>query len=85
MRILLRPSACHSATYAFVLAVGSPAGLTITNDDELYQLLADLESWKSNLPEDLQFRGPESPRSAGMSHSIMCAVMGGHLNPVSGY
>lgn len=52
-------------------AVGSPAGLNITSDEELYRLLADLEAWKTNLPEDLQFRGPESPRSAGMSYFAM--------------
>ena len=52
----------------FLLAVGSPAGLTITNDGELETLLADLESWKVGLPENLQFRGPESPRSAGESY-----------------
>ena len=44
-----------------------PAGLTLTNDDELHQLLSDLEAWKSNLPEDLQFRGPETPMNAGES------------------
>lgn len=42
-----------------------PAGLTFTNDDELHKLLSDLEAWKSNLPEDLQFRGPETPMNAG--------------------
>lgn len=31
----------------------------------LYKLLADMEAWKANLPENLKFRGPESPQSAG--------------------
>ncbi len=42
-----------------------PAGLTFTDDDELHKLLSDLETWKSNLPADLQFHGPETPKSAG--------------------
>ncbi|PIL24240.1 transcription factor [Ganoderma sinense ZZ0214-1] len=44
----------------------TPAGLTFTNDEELHKLLSDLETWKSNLPEDLQFRGPETPMSAAL-------------------
>ncbi|KAI0723969.1 fungal-specific transcription factor domain-containing protein [Cerioporus squamosus] len=43
----------------------TPAGLNMTNDEELHSLLADIEAWKSNLPADLQFRGPDTPRSAG--------------------
>ncbi|KAI0707631.1 fungal-specific transcription factor domain-containing protein [Earliella scabrosa] len=44
----------------------TPAGLNLTNDEELHSLLADIEAWKNNLPSDLQFRGPETPRSAGL-------------------
>ena len=42
-----------------------PAGLNLTNDEELHSLLTDIETWKSNLPADLQFRGSETPRNAG--------------------
>lgn len=31
----------------------------------LYQLLADMEGWKTNLPDHLKFRGPDTPRNAG--------------------
>nr|VWO98038.1 mRNA-capping enzyme subunit alpha (EC (GTP--RNA guanylyltransferase) (mRNA guanylyltransferase) [Ganoderma boninense] len=44
----------------------TPAGLTFTSDEELHKLLSDLETWKNNLPDDLQFRGPETPKSGGM-------------------
>ena len=48
-------------------SAGRPAGLNLTNDEELHSLLADIEAWKSNLPADLQFRGADTPRSAGTS------------------
>lgn len=48
----------------------SPSGLTFTTDDALYALLADMESWKAGLPDHLKFRGPETPRNAGMSQSF---------------
>ncbi|KAI0748532.1 fungal-specific transcription factor domain-containing protein [Daedaleopsis nitida] len=44
----------------------TPAGLNLTNDEELHSLLGDIVAWKDNLPTDLQFRGPETPRSAGL-------------------
>ena len=44
---------------------GSPAGLNVTNDEELRTLLRDLEAWRANLPDDLQFRGPDTPQNAG--------------------
>ncbi|TFK92295.1 hypothetical protein K466DRAFT_573142 [Polyporus arcularius HHB13444] len=44
----------------------TPAGLNLTNDEELHSLLADIEAWKNNLPADLQFRGPETPRNGGL-------------------
>ncbi|KAH8106811.1 fungal-specific transcription factor domain-containing protein [Cristinia sonorae] len=47
-------------------AIYTPAGLNATTDEELQELLSDLESWKQNLPEDLQFRGPDTPRTAGL-------------------
>ena len=54
-------------TIVFACSAGRPAGLNLTNDEELHSLLADIEAWKNNLPSDLQFRGPETPRSAGTS------------------
>ncbi|KAI0780657.1 fungal-specific transcription factor domain-containing protein [Trametes elegans] len=44
----------------------TPAGLNMTSDEELQKLLSDIEAWKDNLPADLQFRGPETPRNAGL-------------------
>lgn len=35
----------------------------------LYKLLADIENWKANLPESLQFRGPDTPMNAGKFRS----------------
>jgi hypothetical protein len=51
----------------------SPSGLTSTNDKELNELLRDIQAWKENLPEDLKYRGPESPRSAGLSFHYLTA------------
>ncbi|KAL6305297.1 fungal-specific transcription factor domain-containing protein [Sparassis latifolia] len=47
-------------------AIYTPAGLTVTTDDALHSLLSDLETWRNNLPEELQFRGPETPMAAGL-------------------
>ncbi|RPD66402.1 hypothetical protein L227DRAFT_570286 [Lentinus tigrinus ALCF2SS1-6] len=44
----------------------TPAGLNLTNDEELHSLLADIDAWKNNLPADLQFRGTDTPRNAGL-------------------
>ncbi|EIW60147.1 uncharacterized protein TRAVEDRAFT_27824 [Trametes versicolor FP-101664 SS1] len=55
-------------------AIYTPAGLNMTNDEELHSLLADIEAWKDNLPADLQFRGPESPRSAGLLFMLFTTV-----------
>lgn len=46
----------------------------MTNDEELHSLLADIEAWKDNLPADLQFRGPETPRNAGACFSFAAVV-----------
>jgi hypothetical protein len=37
----------------------------------LYKLLADIESWKANLPENLRFRGADSPQSAGNERFLL--------------
>ncbi|KAI0636701.1 fungal-specific transcription factor domain-containing protein [Trametes polyzona] len=55
-------------------AIYTPAGLNMTNDEELHSLLADIEAWKDNLPEDLQFRGPDTPRNAGLLFLLFTCV-----------
>ncbi|KAI0362421.1 hypothetical protein OH77DRAFT_1528943 [Trametes cingulata] len=55
-------------------AIYTPAGLNMTSDEELHSLLADIEAWKDNLPADLQFRGPETPRSAGLLFLLFTCV-----------
>lgn len=52
----------------------SPSGLMFTTDDMLYSLLSDLESWKKNLPENLQYRGSDTPQDAGLLHLLYCSV-----------
>ncbi|KAF7796719.1 hypothetical protein EIP86_007902 [Pleurotus ostreatoroseus] len=42
----------------------TPAGLAVTSDEALSRILLDLDGWRTNLPEELQFRGPESGRHA---------------------
>jgi hypothetical protein len=39
----------------------------------LYGLLGDLEAWKTNLPDSLKFRGPETHRNAG-ERSVMALL-----------
>ncbi len=43
-----------------------------TTDEALATLLADIESWKKNLPPSLQFRGPDTPINAGSYHYVLC-------------
>jgi len=52
----------------------SPSGLTFTTDAMLHSLLTDLEGWKANLPESLQFRGPDTHRNAGILHLLYSCV-----------
>lgn len=52
----------------------SPSGLMFTTDDMLYSLLSDLESWKKNLPENLQYCGSDTPQDAGLLHLLYCSV-----------
>ncbi|KDR73617.1 hypothetical protein GALMADRAFT_269832 [Galerina marginata CBS 339.88] len=52
----------------------SPSGLTFMTDDILYELLADMQRWKEGLPEQLQFRGPETPQPAGLLHLLYSCV-----------
>ncbi|KAI0372936.1 hypothetical protein BV20DRAFT_1050357 [Pilatotrama ljubarskyi] len=55
-------------------AIYTPAGLNMTSDEELHSLLADIEAWKENLPADLQFRGPDTPRNAGLLFLLFTCV-----------
>ncbi|KAH9901537.1 fungal-specific transcription factor domain-containing protein [Cubamyces lactineus] len=55
-------------------AIYTPAGLNMTNDEELHSLLADIEAWKENLPPDLQFHGPDTPRNAGLLFLLFTCV-----------
>ncbi|EMD38452.1 hypothetical protein CERSUDRAFT_82708 [Gelatoporia subvermispora B] len=52
----------------------TPAGLDVTTDGELQTLLADLEAWRHNLPESLQFRGANTPRTAGLLFLLYACV-----------
>ncbi|KAI6005881.1 fungal-specific transcription factor domain-containing protein [Pisolithus albus] len=55
-------------------AIYSPSGLRCTNDEMLYDLLADLNSWKARLPESLKYQGPETPWNAGLLHLLYSCV-----------
>ncbi|KAJ6547714.1 hypothetical protein B0H19DRAFT_1075496 [Mycena capillaripes] len=57
-----------------VKTIYSPSGLTLISDEILYKLLADIEAWKANLPENLKFRGAETPQSAGLLHLLYTSV-----------
>ncbi|KAJ7046943.1 fungal-specific transcription factor domain-containing protein [Mycena alexandri] len=57
-----------------VKTIYSPSGLTLISDEILYKLLADIESWKKNLPENLKFRGAETSQSAGILHLLYTSV-----------
>jgi len=52
----------------------TPAGLNVTNDAKLQGILDELENWKVKLPPELQFRGPETPTSAGILYLLYCCV-----------
>ncbi|KAJ7219416.1 fungal-specific transcription factor domain-containing protein [Mycena pura] len=52
----------------------SPSGLTLVTDEMLHKLLADLEAWKANLPENLKFHGTDTPQSAGILHMLYTSV-----------
>jgi hypothetical protein len=43
----------------------SPTGLKHATDEQLESLLTDMEGWLVGLPEQLQYRGPESSHAAG--------------------
>jgi hypothetical protein len=47
----------------------------------LYDLLRDLETWKENLPESLRFKGPDTPRNAGMFQQLISGILMSTLYP----
>ena len=51
----------------------SPTGLKHATDEQLETLLADMDSWLVNLPEELQYKGPQSSHMAGTSHYSGCS------------
>jgi hypothetical protein len=67
-------SLSHDVTHLLCTIVFSamyrPAGLNVTTDVQLQGILDELENWKANLPDELQFRGPETPTSGGMFFSF---------------
>ncbi|KAI0810881.1 fungal-specific transcription factor domain-containing protein [Irpex lacteus] len=52
----------------------TPAGLNVTDDNKLQGILDELDTWKNQLPPGLQFRGPETPISAGILYLLYCCV-----------
>ncbi|VDB82669.1 unnamed protein product [Peniophora sp. CBMAI 1063] len=52
----------------------SPSGLNYTTDEALQQLLSDIETWRTNLPEALRFRGPETPRQPGLLFLLYACI-----------
>ncbi|KAL0946728.1 hypothetical protein HGRIS_012908 [Hohenbuehelia grisea] len=52
----------------------SPSGLTHATDEMLHALLADINRWKDHLPEDLKFRGVDTPLKAGILHMLYACV-----------
>ncbi|KAJ7343340.1 fungal-specific transcription factor domain-containing protein [Mycena albidolilacea] len=57
-----------------VKTIYSPSGLTLVSDEILSKLLADIEAWKANLPDNLKFRGAETPQNAGILHLLYTSV-----------
>ncbi|CAO1638625.1 unnamed protein product [Sympodiomycopsis kandeliae] len=46
----------------------SPTGLMKATDEEITGLLSDIDQWKESLPDEVQYRGPDSPAVAGILH-----------------
>ncbi|KAF9448024.1 hypothetical protein P691DRAFT_705734 [Macrolepiota fuliginosa MF-IS2] len=55
-------------------AIYSPSGLAFTTDEDLNKLLEAIEDWQRSLPENLKFRGPETPRNAGILHFLYACL-----------
>ncbi|KZT09633.1 uncharacterized protein LAESUDRAFT_646138 [Laetiporus sulphureus 93-53] len=52
----------------------TPAGLNVTTDEQLHTLLNDIDAWRRNLPDDLQFRGTDTHRNAGLLFMLFTCV-----------
>lgn len=69
---------CSLLICGLLILSSSPSGLTFMTDDILYDLLADIQRWKEGLPEQLQFRGANTPRPAGKrfdcQHVVECGI-----------
>ncbi|KAF9819774.1 hypothetical protein IEO21_01865 [Rhodonia placenta] len=52
----------------------TPAGLNVATDEQLHMLLRDLEQWKANLPEELQFQGQDTGRHGGVLFMLYATV-----------
>jgi hypothetical protein len=48
----------------------SPSGLAMADDEGLRALLNDIIAWRERLPDTLKFRGPDTPRPAGLLHLL---------------
>lgn len=57
----------------------SPTGLKHATDQQLEMLLADMDGWLENLPEVLQYRGPQSSHMAGASPPSHLVLPPSHL------
>jgi len=55
-------------------AVYTPAGLNVATDQILSSILQDLEGWKEKLPDNLKFRGPDTPRNGGLLFMFYVSV-----------
>ena len=44
---------------------GRPTGLANATDEKLQSLLNDMREWQERLPEELKFRGIDTPRGGG--------------------
>jgi hypothetical protein len=47
----------------------------LVSDEILSKLLADIEAWKANLPDNLKFRGADTPQNAGGCLSFSCLFL----------
>ena len=51
-----------------------PSGITHATDEKLNELLSDMRAWKDRLPDELRFRGRETPREGGILHLLYSCV-----------
>ncbi|KAF9265527.1 hypothetical protein L218DRAFT_979042 [Marasmius fiardii PR-910] len=56
-------------------ALYTPSGLKQTTNAALEGILKDLQAWRQNLPDDLKFQGPNTPRLAGLLNLLYVCVL----------